>query len=336
MTGSRWRATQSLPANHGNSPESRMRMNASPPRSASQDHYRQRDEDVQGGCQETGRDTGRDASRVDDARRNENFPVASRLIRADLRPHVLAFYAFVRTADDIADAPDLDSATKLARLAVLDRALGGDPAASTLAPVAVALRQSLAETGIGAEHAAHMLQAFRRDASLAPTRSWSDLLTYCRYSAAPAGRYLLALHGEGRDALPASDALCAALQILNHLQDCGADYQRLGRIYLPADWLRQAGLGTEALAGSRTDPRLRTVLDRTLQGVAKLLATARPLPGLIRDPGLRREAAVILAIARALARKLARRDPLQGRVRLSKPEIAWHAGLALLRARSAR
>jgi squalene synthase HpnC len=268
---------------------------------------------------------------VDEARRNENFPVASRLIRPSLRPHVLAFYAFVRTADDIADAPDLDPATKLARLGALERGLTGDGSGDD-PPVAAVLRQSLAATGLGPEHALHMLQAFRRDASQATTRSWSDLLAYCRYSAAPAGRYLLALHGEGREALAASDALCAALQILNHLQDCGADYRRLGRVYLPSDWLRQAGASVDMLAAPRTAAPLRAVLDRTLQGVAKLLATAEPLPRLIGDRGLRREAAIIYAIAKALARKLARRDPLRSRVRLTRLDVAWRAGLAYLRA----
>lgn len=297
-------------------------------------HYRQGDGDGQG-HPDVIAPTAAMPGPVDEARRNENFPVASRLIRPAQRPHVLAFYAFVRTADDIADAPDLDPATKRARLDALERALtsdgsggdgsGGDP------PVAAALRQSLAATGVGPEHALHMLQAFRRDASQATTRSWSDLLAYCRYSAAPAGRYLLALHGEGREAHTASDALCAALQILNHLQDCGADYRRLGRVYLPSDWLRQAGAAADMLAAPRTAAPLRVVLDRTLQGVAKLLATAAPLPRLIRDSGLRREAVIILAIAKALARKLARRDPLRSQVRLSRLELAWHGGLACLR-----
>lgn len=261
----------------------------------------------------------------------ENFPVASRLIKPELRQHIRAFYAFVRTADDVADAADLDPATKLARLDALERALLADPMEDGGPAVARALRRSLSETGLGAEHARHMLQAFRKDAATPRTRSWSDLLTYCRYSAAPVGRYLLALHGEGQAAIPAADALCAALQILNHLQDCGPDYRRLDRVYLPADWLRQAGAGAEMLGAPRAAPPLRAVMDRTLEGVARLIATARPLPGLIADRGLRREAAVILAIARALARRLARRDPLQSRVRLSKAALAWYAGLALLR-----
>src|SRR5262249_34992717 len=153
--------------------------------------------------------------------------VGSFLIRRDLRAHVHAFYRFARNADDIADSPILAASDKLRRLdrmaAVLDGAPGDD------APVATAMRASLAETGGTAQHCHAVLHAFRQDAVKLRYRDWDDLMEYCRYSAAPVGRQLLDLHGESRDTWPASDALCSALQVLNHLQDCADDHRNLDR-----------------------------------------------------------------------------------------------------------
>ncbi|MHA1113772.1 MAG: squalene/phytoene synthase family protein, partial [Alphaproteobacteria bacterium] len=160
--------------------------------------------------------------------RRENFPVASRLIPAALRPHVLAFYAFARAADDIADAPGGDAKTRLRALTALDAILAGQNSVADDAPPAAraaaeALRDRLAARGVAVIHARHLLQAFQQDVRKNRTDSWSALLAYCRYSAAPVGRFVLDLHGEDRNAWPAADALCAALQILNHLQDCKDD-----------------------------------------------------------------------------------------------------------------
>ncbi|HSK39266.1 MAG TPA: squalene/phytoene synthase family protein, partial [Arenibaculum sp.] len=154
----------------------------------------------------------------------ENFPVASRLLPRHLRPHVEAYYGFVRLADDIADDPDLDTDVKLGHLDALERALmRGEGNAAYLAP-ALQLRASFALNGLPDSYARHLLQAFRRDSRNERCRTWGDLMVYCRYSAVPVGRYLLALHGEGPHATAASDALCVALQILNHLQDAHDDW----------------------------------------------------------------------------------------------------------------
>lgn len=268
--------------------------------------------------------------------RRENFPVASRLIPAELRPLVLAFYAFARAADDIADTPGGDPEDGRRALAALDAILAGDPAPADAAPPAAraaaeALRDGLTARGVSVQHARHLLQAFQRDLRKNRTDSWSDLLTYCRYSAAPVGRFLLELHGEDRSVWGAADALCAALQILNHLQDCQADYRRLDRVYIPANWLRDAGLTADALAAPRSDPALRGVFDLTLEGVDRLLAAAAPLPAAIRHRRLRLEASVILSLAQALRRALGRRDPLAARVRLSPPARLWAGLIGLAR-----
>jgi farnesyl-diphosphate farnesyltransferase len=249
----------------------------------------------------------------------ENFPVASFLIRRDLRRHVRAFYRFARAADDIADAPGLMPAGKLARLDLLEQALTtGAPALPAVAP----LRESLRATGVADVHARELLQAFRQDATTTRWRDWAALTAYCRVSAAPVGRHVLALHGIGDAAWPASDALCAALQVLNHLQDCGEDHRALGRVYLPMDLVRAQGARVHDLAGAQLTPALRAVLDTVLDRVDALLVVARALPGQVRrgprpDRRLAGECAAILAVAVRLSQRLRRGDPLAGRVRLS-------------------
>ena len=257
-------------------------------------------------------------------RGGENFPVGSWLIRRDLRPHVHAFYRFARNADDIADNPALSPDDKVRRLdrmaAILDGADNGASAQDS--PAALAMRQSLAETGVTAQHCHDVLHAFRLDATKLRYRDWDDLMGYCRYSASPVGRQLLDLHGESRDTWPPSDALCSALQVLNHLQDCAADYHALDRVYLPLDDLARAGCTVEALTAPAASPGLRRVIDSLLDRTEALIVTARDLPPRVASRGLHWESAVIVALAGRLARRLRQGDPLAARVKLSKNDFA--------------
>jgi hydroxysqualene synthase len=247
-------------------------------------------------------------------RGGENFPVGSWLIRRDLRPHVHAFYRFARNADDIADNPALTPEDKLRRLDRMADILEGAPGDS---PAAAAMRASLAETRITARHCHDLLTAFRLDAVKSRYRDWDDLMGYCRYSAAPAGRQLLDLHGESRDTWPPSDALCAALQVLNHLQDCAADYRALDRVYQPLDALERADCTVEALSEPAASPGLRRVLDSLLDRTDALILAARDLPRRVEARGLRWESAVIVGLAARLARRLRSGDPLATRVKLT-------------------
>jgi len=257
---------------------------------------------------------------------DENFPVGSFLIRRDLRPHVHAFYRFAREADDVADNPALSPTDKVRRLDRMGEVLEGAPGGD--APAAAAMRRSLAETGVTAQHCHDVLRAFRLDATKLRYRDWDDLMEYCRYSASPVGRQLLDLHGEDADrAWPPSDALCSALQVLNHLQDCGTDYRDLDRVYIPAAELARRGAAIEELARGRLSPAMRRTLDDLLDKTAALVATAAALPGAVRSRGLRIECAVIVALAGRLTALLRAGDPLATRVKLRKGDFA----LALLR-----
>jgi farnesyl-diphosphate farnesyltransferase len=252
-------------------------------------------------------------------RDSENFPVGSFLIRRGLRAHVHAFYRFARNADDIADNPALTADDKIARLDRMAAILDGAPDADS--PAAAAMRESLLETGLTAQHCHDVLHAFRLDAVKLRYRDWNDLMGYCRYSASPVGRQLLDLHGESRTTWPASDALCSALQVLNHLQDCVDDYRRLDRVYLPLEDLAADGAEVGALAAGVASPELRRVLDRLLNRTGELVDQAGGLPRLVASRGLRLESAVIVALAGRLLRRLRHGDPVAARVALSKSDF---------------
>jgi hydroxysqualene synthase len=252
-------------------------------------------------------------------RGGENFPVGSWLIRRSLRVHVHAFYRFARNADDIADNPDLAPADKIRRLDQMATVLDGAPANAS--PAAAAMRRSLLTTGVTAAHCHDLLQAFRQDAQKQRYCDWGELMDYCRYSAAPVGRQLLDLHGESATTWPASDALCAALQVLNHLQDCAEDYRRLDRVYLPLADFSTARTAVEALAAPASSPGLRRVLDAQLDRTALLVAAAGALAPCIAGGGLRRECAVITVLAARLLARLRREDPLAGHIKLGRTDF---------------
>lgn len=255
---------------------------------------------------------------------DENFPVGSFLLPKPLRPHVACFYNFARAADDIADNADLSSQEKLDRLEAYDRALVNGSTDPDLARPD-RLRDSLRETGVTNTHARDLLRAFMQDSVKTRYDDWDDLMAYCRLSASPVGRYLLDLHGEDPADYAISDPLCDALQVINHLQDCQKDYREMDRVYLPQDWLAEAGTGVEALKGPTTSPALRKVLDQCLDGTEILMIRARTMPKKLQSRHLGAESAVIVALADALIGQLRRRDPLAERVAFGKPRMAMIA-----------
>jgi len=249
---------------------------------------------------------------------DENFPVGSWLLPAHLRHDIAVYYAFARATDDIADDPDIAPEDKIARLNAFDSALTGHITDDPRLEKANRLREVMAKKGIPTRHGSDLLIAFRQDATKHHYRDWDDLIGYCINSAAPVGRYLIDLHGESSNAYPASNALCNALQILNHLQDCQKDFRQLDRVYLPGDWMAQAGISEADLDAPFSTPGLRQVLDHCLDGVENLLVSANQLPGQIKYWRLALESAVICRIAERLMRRLRRQDPLARRVELNK------------------
>jgi squalene synthase HpnC len=253
---------------------------------------------------------------------DENFPVGSVLIAKRHRDLVMAFYRVARMSDDVADHPTAPPEAKLSRLAEIEATLQGtDDHVSE----AVRLRTALAGRGMDNTHILDLLRAFRLDVTKTRYADWADLMEYCRYSAAPVGRFMLDVHGESRETWPASDALCAALQVVNHLQDCGKDYRELDRVYIPMDGL--APIGVEALGAKRSSPPLRAVILGLAEQTRELLQTAAPLAASLRSLGLALEVAVIQQLASSLNRRLLTHDPLCERVHHGAPEAL---GLAVV------
>lgn len=250
---------------------------------------------------------------------DENFPVGSFLLARRLRPHVALFYGFARAIDDIADNPKLSPDEKIKRLDGFADAITGRISGVPGYEKAYRLRPSLAETHVPAKHCTDLVAAFKQDAVKLRYKDWDDLMGYCYLSAAPVGRYLLDLHGESKDGWPASDALCNALQVINHLQDCADDYRNLNRVYLPQDWMAAEGADMAALGAPHASPALRRVLDRCLDATDALLVTAQELPHRLASRRLAMESAAIVEIAVALTARLRRRDPLARRVELGLP-----------------
>jgi squalene synthase HpnC len=251
--------------------------------------------------------------------RDENFPVASFLIHPRHRAPILAFYNFVRTADDIADHPSLAPEQKLA---LLDRLGGGLTGENDADGPAVRLRAELAARSLSPRHAQDLLTAFMMDVTKLRYTDWNDLLHYCSYSAMPVGRFVLDVHGEDRSTWPANDALCAALQIINHLQDCKDDYRNLDRVYIPLDTLAAHATGVEALDAQHASPALLAALHELAERTDKLLTESDVFPLLISDRRLGLEVSVINALAHRLTRILMTHDPLSDRVHLSMPAVA--------------
>jgi squalene synthase HpnC len=259
------------------------------------------------------------ALRSGKSHRDENFPVASHLIHPRHRGAILAFYEFVRIADDIADHPTLTEREKLAHLDALEAGLTGK---DDELPEAVRLRTVLRERNLAPRHALDLLTAFRMDVTKLRYRDWDDLMNYCSYSAMPVGRFVCDVHGEDRAVWPANDALCAALQIINHLQDCGADFRNLNRVYVPLDALSFSGAGVEDLGRPAATPALRNCLRDLARRTATLLEESALFSSRIAGFRLAMEVAVIQALARRLTALLLARDPLSENVHLKTPAVA--------------
>ena len=260
--------------------------------------------------------------------RDENFPVASWLMSARHRGPILAFYRFVRAADDVADHPTLGADRKLKLLDGLGEALSGKGPSD---PEAEPLRIAIRERGLTARHAYDLLDAFRLDARKSRYADWTQLMEYCQLSAMPVGRFVLDVHGEDRATWPASDALCAALQVINHLQDCGEDYRNLDRVYLPQDILAAHGAATEMLGSSRAAPALRDAIAEIARRASALVDRGALLVPQITNVRLTLEIAAIHNLARHLARGLEKRDPLSRTVHHGKAAFALVGGLGALR-----
>jgi len=257
--------------------------------------------------------------------KDENFPVASFVIKPRHRAVVMAFYRFARKGDDIADHPMEGAETKLPLLERMRATLAGE---SDVDAEALGLRHAQDASGLTDQHGLDLLEAFRRDVSKTRYADWAELIDYCRYSARPVGRFVLDVHGEDRALWPANDALCAALQVINHLQDCAKDHAALGRVYVPLDALAAGGCTVEDLAAPKASSALRAVIAGLAAKTGALLDQSRPFASGIKDARLAYEVAAIQRLAEDLTHKLMHRDPLSERVHHTRLETVGLLALA--------
>lgn len=206
----------------------------------------------------------------------ENFPVASRLVPRQLRPHIWAIYAFARTADDFADEPE-HRGHRLERLdeweSRLDRALEGRPEG----PVFVALGETIELHRLPPQLFRDLLDAFRQDCRQSRYDSWDELLDYCRRSANPVGRLVLHLFGyRDEQRSRCSDAICSALQLTNFWQDIAVDRSK-DRIYLPAEARRRHGVSEDDIRSGRVHEGFKELMREMVERTRRLFDEGKPL-----------------------------------------------------------
>jgi squalene synthase HpnC len=198
----------------------------------------------------------------------ENFPVASVLLPKRIRPHVAAVYAFARRADDFADEGDDAPDVRLEKLDDWSRRLHaaarGVPIddGTEAGAIFVALTETMDACGLDRAPFADLLSAFRQDVTTSRYETWDDLFDYCRRSANPVGRIVLAIAGYRDAALHrASDAVCTALQLTNFWQDVARDWRK-GRLYVPGVIVRGTGAQESDLDRGHLSPDWRVALSR--------------------------------------------------------------------------
>jgi squalene synthase HpnC len=205
----------------------------------------------------------------------ENFPVASWLLPAPMRPHVAAVYAFARAADDVADegnapASERQEQLRLWRDRIHRAANGWQPEGEAAALgrddlIALATGHSIRSLDLPLQLFDDLLSAFGQDTMTTRYASWADVFDYCRRSANPVGRLVLRIAGYRDEALDrSSDALCTALQLTNFWQDLGRDW-RAGRLYLPREEQIACGAEEAELQSGRISPAWNRVLARAVE-----------------------------------------------------------------------
>jgi len=247
--------------------------------------------------------------------KQENFPVGSRLLSRKIRPQMLIFYKFARAADDIADCSNLTPHEKIKRLNLFVKAI---TTSKTKISKVEDLKKICIKNKIKINHALNLLKAFKQDAVKKRYKNWSELINYCKYSAVPVGRFVIDLHKERKISYKYSDPLCIALQILNHIQDCKEDYNKIDRVYLPYTFLKKYNVKLLQLKKNYTEKNLRLAINEILSHTEKLINQANKFKKIMKNNKLSKETAFILEIAKCLLKLLKKKDPLKNKVALNK------------------
>lgn len=227
----------------------------------------------------------------------ENFPVASRVLPRRVRAHLLALYGFARLLDELGDGPagGTSSSERLAALDELEEDLDRAYSGEARHPLLVALEPTLRECGLAREPFVRLIEANRVDQRVDRYETWEQLRGYCELSANPVGELVLGVFGVATpERVRLSDAVCTALQLVEHCQDVAEDRDR-GRVYLPREDLARCGASEADLAGGRSGEALRRTIALEIARARGLLREGAPLIDQLH--GLRERVAVAAFIA---------------------------------------
>ena len=272
------------------------------------------------------KDIGNDVSHLMSGKSysDENFPVASFLMTKKIRSIVRVFYFFARMADDIADHQKLSSNQKKKILFFFDNAISKSK--KTNNKILDKMIAKFKELPSGKKYSRNLLKAFMMDASNKKYKNWNDLLYYCKFSANPVGRFVIDAVNERKNIekiYEASDSLCTALQIINHIQDCKKDFKELNRVYIPESFFKKYSLDKKILRKSKSIEnfeRLKIeIIDNVLVSLRKTKLGLRE----IQSWRLRKETLIILNIAKRLCNLLKINDPLEKQIKLSRIDFIF-------------
>ncbi len=253
----------------------------------------------------------------------ENFYIASFFMPKDKAVLVHQAYDFARVCDDIADSPVLATLDKRGRLEGFKRALMGEEEDPDYQR-GFALRQTLLEHSISLDYMLGLMDAFLMDVDKSRYQTWAELQHYCHLSAAMVGRMMLDVFGEHKSLYPLSDAICYALQMLNHLTDMKKDLHDLDRCYLPADLMHAHHVSMDDISAQDLSPNLRACLDEALGRVQDYLTVGSGLAQEVEDPRLAIEVSALITVLTKWHGLLIKNDPLAQEIALSKGEKMWH------------
>ena len=260
--------------------------------------------------------------------RDENFPVSSFLIDKKLKTIVRVFYFFARTADDIADHASIKKKEKLRILNFFDNCLKNKKQSEI--SVVNNLISYFDEYKFSKKYSRDLLVAFKLDATKKRYKDWSELLYYCKFSANPVGRFVINVSYsqkkkkiKERKILHASDTLCTALQIINHIQDCKDDFRNLDRVYIPENFLKKHQLNVDVLMKKSSCPNFNKMKIEIISIVENLLKDIKENLKLIDIWKLKKETLIILNIAKRLCFLLKIKDPLKKKIKLSSIDLIF-------------
>ncbi len=261
--------------------------------------------------------------------KDENFPVASFVIKKKIRKIIRLFYFFARTSDDIADNKDIKSKEKLKILNYFDNCLKTQE--RTEIDILNKLISNFTHIKFAKNYARQLLVAFKLDAKKKRYNNWGELIYYCKYSANPIGRFFIELTylskkleiKDKKIIFKASDNLCTALQIINHMQDCQEDFVNLNRIYIPNSYFKKYTLGINILKTERKSLKFDKLKEEIINKVGKLLDNSTIGLKSIEIWGLKKEALIILNIAKRLCFLLKQRNPLEKKIKLSRIDLIF-------------